>query len=525
MRVLFSWIGFRDLTYIDEQLKEDEFSQALKNAKESRTGLKEGVFSPIFVAYEHLVNNQQALDRLVIFSDINDEALRNGVKKFLQRYVAQVDVVEVEVPSAKVRNYGYILTSAAKQWQQIKESIGDRKDIAPYFSLSSGTTAMKAFWTVLGQAYYGDKAQFINVSEDGAKTEVYEIDFNLASFAVNETFQKIEHSAFKPIAGRSPEIQKAIRYAEKAARTNLNVLIYGETGTGKELFAKAIHDAGDRKDKDFVAINCATLSADLLVSSLFGSQKGAYTGAVDKKGLLEVLNGGTLFIDELEACPPEVQDKLLRVLQPPYDKPVTCRCFTPLGSNKEIESDVRIIAATNEQLEGNNFRADLLNRIAQLRINLPSLRERDGDVCFLAKCLFQNIKKQLGGDFIRKQLCDSAINFIVNRAWLGNVRELQNALTQAIVFSEDDEITANNFDQNLPSKATGSNKNRESLDVAEGVDLKSIIERETIRIQKKYVGEALKITKGNKTKAAELLGIKYQTIDNWKKSWEENDSK
>ena len=145
MRILFSWIGFRDLRFIAHQLDEAAFSEALKSEEKSRTGLKEEVFSPIFTAHNHLMDNKQPLDRLVIFSDISNKTLHDGTRNFFKRHIDQVDIVNVEVPSTNVRNYGYILTSAAKQWQLTKESIEDRKDIVPYFSLSSGTTAMKAF--------------------------------------------------------------------------------------------------------------------------------------------------------------------------------------------------------------------------------------------------------------------------------------------------------------------------------------------------------------------------------------------
>ncbi len=522
MRVLFSWIGFRDLNWINNQLGEKSFADELKKAKESRTGIKKDPISPIFTAYSYLANHKQPLDKLVIFSDINNEILHNGIKKGFKICADQVDIVEVEVPVTDVRNYGYILASAAKQWQYVKAQIKDWRDVDPYFSLSSGTTAMRAFWTVLGHVYCGAKAKFIDVSEDCSNTEVYKIDFNLASFAINEALQKIEQTAFKPIAGNSPEIRKAKRYAEKAARTDLNVLIYGETGTGKELFAKAIHDAGARKEKKFHAINCATFTEDLLAAELFGSVKGAFTGAVDKEGLLEKLNGGTLFLDELEACPLKVQSQLLRVLQPPTGKGLTCRRFSPVGNeDKEIESDVRIIAATNECLGSDCFRTDLFNRISQLRIDLPALRERGEDVGLLARKLFDNFRAQLGGEFFDKKLCDSAIKFIEDRAWLGNVRELQNALTQAIVFSESNDITIDDFDQNLPPRTSCPESGEEGFDLSKGIDLKAVIEKETIRLQKGYVEKALAITNGNKTKAAELLGIKYQTIDNWKKAWEE----
>lgn len=524
-RVLFSWIGFRDLNFIAAQLDDENFSNALQKAKtasrQSGGNVSDSLdFSPIVNIVNYNLDKKTAFIKLILFCDLNNQILHNGVKKYFQRYIDSVEVIKVS--TSDVHNYGDVLSSAIAGWRQIDDLDG----VEACFNLSSGTTAMGAFLTVLGQARYADKAKFIQVGGSEKEIQEFSIDFNLASFAVNETLQKIEQTAFKPIAGNSPEIRKAKRYAEKAARTDLNVLIYGETGTGKELFARAIHDASDRKEKKFHAINCATFTEDLLAAELFGSVKGAFTGAVDKDGVLKKLNGGTLFLDELEACPSKVQSQLLRVLQPPTGKGLTCRRFSPVGNeDKEIESDVRIIAATNEHLESQNFRTDLFNRVAQLRIDLPALRERRGETGLLAKKLFDDFRTQLDGEFFNKKLCDSAIKFIESRAWLGNVRELQNALTQAIVFSESNDITIDDFDQNLPSLASCQGCEKDDFDLSKGVDLKSIIDKETIRLQKGYVKKALAVTNGNKTKAAELLGITYQTIDNWKKAWEEYEQK
>ena len=522
MRALFSWVGFRDLNFIASQLNEENFSAELEKAKGTRlTASKTSEHSPIQDIVTHYIVKKQPLNKLILFCDLNNKTLSNGVKRFFNsknnKTTQYVDVIDI-CPK-DVHDYNDVLLSATEKWRQINDLSG----IEPFFNLSSGTTAMKAFLLILGQIRYADKARFVQNDDDSQDVKDFAIDFNFASLAVSEIFNKIEQSAFDPIAGNSPEIQKAKKYAAKTARTDCNVLIYGETGTGKELFAKAIHDAGSRKNKKFYAVNCATLPPLLLESLLFGCVKGAYTGAVDKKGLLEELNGGTLFIDELETCPLEVQAKLLRILQPPTGEAATCRCFSRLGSNQEVKSDVRIIAATNERLDKNDFRSDLLNRVSQLSINLPALRERKGDIGILAKYLFNDIKMQLGNDFANKKLCESAIKFIESRAWFGNVRELKNALTQAIVFSETDKITNNDFDKNLPALSAGNENESDEPDLQEGFDLKAFIEKETIKLQKKYVKKALVQTNDNKTKAAELLGIRYQTIDNWKKSWHDDE--
>ena len=521
MRILFSWIGFRDLTFVASQLNDKKFKDELESVKKDRLpNSKTSDYGPVHKVVEYYVSNKQQFGKLILFCDLNNKILSEGVKRFFKSINKSSQYVNVvDICPKNVHNYSDVLNSATKKWKQI-ENFGD---IEPYFNLSSGTTAMKAFLIILGQTRYADIAKFIQIDENTGEVQDFSIDLNLASFAVNEIFNKIEQAAFDPIAGNSPEIQKAKKYAAKIASTDCNVLIYGETGTGKELFARAIHEAGNRKHNEFYAVNCANLPPQLLESLLFGTVKGVYTGAGDAKGILEKLNGGTLFIDELEACPPEVQAKLLRILQPPPGEKVTCRCFSRLGSTEEIKSDIRIIAATNERLKKNDFRSDLLNRVSQLSINLPALRERKDDIRILAESLFADIKKQLGDCFTNKILCESAIRFIESRSWFGNVRELQNALTQAIVFSETEKITEDDFDKNLPEISAHDLNKSDEPDLQEGFDLKAFIEKETIKLQKKYVEKALIQTNGNKTKAAELLGIRYQTIDNWKKSWQDDE--
>ena len=522
MRALFSWVGFRDLNFIASQLNEENFSAELEKAKGTRlTVSKTSEHSPIQDIVTHYIVKKQPLNKLILFCDLNNKTLSNGVKRFFNsknnKTTQYVDVIDI-CPK-DVHDYSDVLLSATEKWRQINDLSG----IEPFFNLSSGTTAMKAFLLILGQSRYADKARFVQNDDDSQEVKDFAVDFNFASLAVSEIFNKIDQAAFDLIKGNSPEIQKAKKYAAKIASTDCNVLIYGETGTGKELFARAIHEAGNRKHNEFYAVNCANLPPQLLESLLFGTVKGVYTGAGDAKGILEKLNGGTLFIDELEACPPEVQAKLLRILQPPPGEKVTCRCFSRLGSTEEIKSDIRIIAATNERLKKNDFRSDLLNRVSQLSINLPALRERKDDIRILSESLFADIKKQLGDCFANKILCESAIRFIESRAWFGNVRELQNALTQAIVFSETEKITEDDFDKNLPALSAGKENESDEPDLQEGFDLKAFIEKETIKLQKKYVEKALIQTDGNKTKAAELLGIRYQTIDNWKKSWQDDE--
>ena len=297
------------------------------------------------------------------------------------------------------------------------------------------------------------------------------------------------------------------------------------------MLANAIHQASTRKDKPFHKINCAAIPAPLLESLLFGHKKGTFTGAdKDSPGLFKECNGGTLFLDEAEACAPEMQVKLLRVLQPPSERALTCRKFTPIGSTQEEESDVRIIAATNERLDKKEeFRSDFLNRLSTLTLSLPALRERPDDLRELAQKLFDAIKKQLGEAFKHKKLDRSAIKFIESRAWRGNVRELQNALTQAIVFGESDKVTVADFDPNLPKRlenapVTGTPSEPSSpdeIDLSQPIDLPTIAKKRDYAFKKMYIDAALKKTGGIKKAAADLLCTSYQNIDTWEKKWEE----
>ena len=240
---------------------------------------------------------------------------------------------------------------------------------------------MKALLMLWSQTVYGDDAEFaqVNYTKGRANVDISPFEFNVGGYAVSETLKQLDLSGFKSIVGESTAILRAKKLAAQAARTDFNVLIYGETGTGKELLAEAIWRSSSRKNKGYRAINCAALPPQLLESELLGYKKGSFTGAEhDRDGLFKQLDGGTIFLDEVEACPPEVQAKLLRLLQPPEGAGMTCRNFTPLGAAKEETSDVRIIAATNEKLSGTGFRGDLLNRLATLSITKPCLAWHKG---------------------------------------------------------------------------------------------------------------------------------------------------
>jgi len=237
---------------------------------------------------------------------------------------------------------------------------------------------------------------------------------------------------YPEIIGRSPELQQTLRLISRVAPTNSTVLILGETGTGKELVARAIHNSSSRKSKPMVKVNCATLPANLVESELFGHERGSFTGATDRRtGKFELAHNSTLFLDEIGEMPLELQVKLLRALQ---EKEIE-----RLGGRHTIPVDVRIIAATNrdleEEVEAGRFRADLYYRLNIFPISLPSLRSRRDDIPLLANHFIQKISKKIGTKITR--VSNFALEQITGYDWPGNIRELEHVIERSILLSDD----------------------------------------------------------------------------------------
>jgi len=232
------------------------------------------------------------------------------------------------------------------------------------------------------------------------------------------------------LVGASPAMQKVFALLERVAPSDVAVLVQGETGTGKELVARALHDYGPRAKKPFLAENCAAVPANLLESELFGHVKGSFTGAIkDRPGHFVAANGGTVFLDEIGDMPREMQAKLLRVLQDGEVRPV--------GSNKSISVDVRVVAASHRDLaamcKSGEFREDLYFRLNVITVRLPALREREGDVEHLARFFLARIAKEMGR---RADLTPEALQALSAWRWPGNVRELENELRRAVALCD-----------------------------------------------------------------------------------------
>lgn len=293
------------------------------------------------------------------------------------------------------------------------------------------------------------------------------------------------------IIGRSPQMREVFKLIGSVANTRTNVLIQGESGTGKELVAKAIHYNSPYRDEPFIVINCSAISDTLLESELFGHVKGAFTDAVyETKGKFEIAGRGTLFLDEIGDVSPNLQSKLLRVIE--------TRDFMKVGGEKILKTEARIIAATNHDLvalikEG-KFREDLYYRLKVVEIFLPPLRERKEDIPELVAYLLEKINRELRRN-VRK-VPPEVMRLLVDLPWKGNVRELENALTRAVILAKGDVILA----ENLP------------VVVIE----KKAFPRELVPLQeveKNYIQHVLQITRGNKTRASQVLGISRPTLD------------
>src|SRR2546430_1212053 len=306
---------------------------------------------------------------------------------------------------------------------------------------------------------------------------------------------------FEQIIGESPAMREMLAIARKVAESEVSsVLLQGESGTGKDLVAKAIHYQSNRSDGPFVAINCAALPGTLIESELFGYEKGAFTDAkARKEGLFEQAEGGTLFLDEIGELELSLQAKLLRVLEE--------GAFRRVGGLKDLPLDVRVIAASNRNLktesEANRFRADLFYRLSVIQIDIPPLRERGDDVRVLAEHYISNFKKRLRKDI--DSIAPEALAAFRNYAWPGNVRELRNVIERAMILEDGDEITPKYLPRGLAGESRAGIENRGGtrpdhipLPPA-GVSLEEV--------EMSLVRQALERSGGNQTKAAELLDI------------------
>jgi two-component system response regulator PilR (NtrC family) len=307
------------------------------------------------------------------------------------------------------------------------------------------------------------------------------------------------------IVGESPEIKKILELLPRIAAATSNVLITGESGTGKELIAKAIHRESPREDKPFVTVNCGSVPETLMESELFGHKKGSFTGATaTRSGLFEAAHGGTIFLDEIAELSPPVQVKLLRAVQE--------KTFKMVGGSEEIIVDVRIISATNRDLERDvmegQFREDLYYRLNVINIHMPPLRDRPDEIPLLAHHFLEKYSREMGKDI--KKISSFALDILKSYNFPGNIRELENIIERSVALESSnivlpDSLTLSSFKQTQVRSKTDTL----SLTLPqEGIDLDNVLGH----LEQNLLQQALDRTRGAKQKAAELLGISFRSF-------------
>ena len=317
-----------------------------------------------------------------------------------------------------------------------------------------------------------------------------------------------ERYGFPRIVGEHPSMQAASQMVQRVAPTDSTVLLLGESGTGKELFARALHHLSRRHDCAFVALNCAAIPEGLVENELFGHERGAYTGAGARKiGKLELAHRGTIFLDEIGELPLAIQSKLLRVLEE--------RRFERVGGTQSIDVDVRILVATNKNIQEavaqKTFREDLYFRISSVPITIPPLRERGDDVVLLAEHFLERFRREFRKPAL--EFTDASRARLRGYQWPGNVRELQNSIERAAILSNENEITAEDLQLPVPRPA--------AKEMPEGMlddnflwngSLEEVAQRAVQHVERFKIEAALRETKWNKSRAAEQLGVSYKTL-------------
>ncbi|SDD71806.1 DNA-binding transcriptional response regulator, NtrC family, contains REC, AAA-type ATPase, and a Fis-type DNA-binding domains [Mucilaginibacter pineti] len=399
---------------------------------------------------------------------------KNGMR-LIEREDIRVVLSDVKLPDAN----GLDLVERIKKIKPYIEVI----NLTAFGSISDGVLAIKnGAFDYLTKGDDNDKIIPL-VSKAIAKANL--------QFQISEIQKQTEvQHGFPIVLGQSPAILEAVDLAKKVAKTDATVLLLGETGTGKEVFAEAIHVESMRNDKPFVAVNCSAFSKELLESELFGYKAGAFTGAIkDKKGLFEEASGGTIFLDELGEMGHDLQAKLLRVLEN--------GTFIKIGETKTTKVNVRLIAATNRDLqkesEEGHFRLDLFYRLSGFSIVLPPLRERVGDIEVLARHFIRvyaaKVKKKA------PEVDERFFKLLNQHKWNGNIRELKNVIERVIILMDEPLLT--------PKLLPNEFHNGGYYDLV-ALDLNSV--------EKHHIRRILKYVKGNKTEAARVLGIGLATL-------------
>ncbi len=415
------------------------------------------------------------------------ESGEEGIKLFEQYFP---DLVFVDNRLPKMQGLEVI-----KTLKSIDESV-NIVFISAYGSIDSAVSAMK-----YGAFEYINKP--FNFEEVNIVIEQISNKINLDNEVNILRRLQTDDISFSNIVCQSPKLQEVIDISRKIAHAEITtILLLGESGTGKDIFARAIHNENNRNKKSFVTINCSSLPETLLESELFGYEKGAFTDAKKlKKGLFEIADGGTVFLDEIGEINLTTQVKLLNVLE--------SRSFRRLGGTVSIPVDVRIIAATNKNIEqaiiDKTFREDLYYRLKVFQINIPPLRDRKEDIPALIDHFIKIFNLQFGKKV--NGVTNDAKNKLLNYHWPGNIRELRNVLERAVILESDDIIHTKNLPGEISKIKNYTNSNEMNLNFEipeEGISL--------VNWEKEIIRQALQKANNNQTKAAKLLGISRDTL-------------
>jgi len=460
----------------------------------------------------------RSFDEIVLLSDF-ERALVEPYLKWLRSRVSAPVRVEYRSLSGPT-NFGEIYRHAVEALDGIVRTHSGAASLVLH--LSPGTPAMAAVWILVAKTRF--PAELIESSrQHGVRTASvpFDIAVDYLPDLLRDPDRELERLSvglpseapeFSDIVFRGAPMKRLILRARRVATRSVPVLIEGETGTGKELLARAIHRASPRRHGPLVAVNCGAISPELVESELFGHERGAFTGATSRReGHFIAANGGTLFLDEIGELPKLAQVKLLRTLQEGE--------VVPVGRSRPQKIDVRVIAATNRSLIAEvargHFRDDLFHRLAVAVLQLPALRERPEDLPVLIDRLLAQVneegREQPG--YVEKKLSAGARNLLFKHAWPGNVRELLNTLRRAAIWSSQPVLSAEELrDALLPA---GEGSQREAIldqPLGDGLNLPGILSA----VARHYLERALEEAQGNKTKAAALIGLpSYQTFTNW----------
>ncbi|GAB4031718.1 sigma-54 dependent transcriptional regulator [Spirosoma jeollabukense] len=405
---------------------------------------------------------------------------RSGLK-ILEHEEVQLVISDVKLPDKN----GIELSAQIKQLYPATEVIV----LTAYGTISDGVTAIK-----------NGAFDYITKGDDNDRIIPLvsrAVEKANLQFRIKQLEQQVgQRYGFDSIVGRSKPIQQAIELSRKVAVTETTVLLTGETGTGKEVFAQAIHQASPRRTGPFVAINCGALGKDILESELFGHRSGAFTGANrDQKGLFAEANKGTIFLDEIGEMPLDLQAKLLRVLE--------THEFLRVGDTKPTKTDVRVIAATNRGLEqeanAGRFRLDLYYRLSVFQIELPPLRDRRTDIPELAEQFARQSAAKIGKRAVR--LSPTFVQKLQQHAWKGNIRELKNVIERAVILAD-----------TSPDGSIELTPDLLPYEIQENGILNDPTALDLATVEQQHIRRVLRQTNGNKTETARLLGIGLTTL-------------